>query len=358
MQNVYLPRISRCLNDDEWVDVKVLLTGANGFLASYVIPQLLAQGFSVVGLDDDSKYGYRTPPQYGDYQHVTGSASDPTTIGALVDDADYVIANAASVGGVEFLDSQDGEIGITNSMATARTLEAAIGAHRRNGRLRRYVAVSSSMVFDRVDRWPTMEGQELEIAPPRLTYGMEKRAMEAYVRAAGTRLGLPYTIVRPFNCIGVGETRALGATARKSGDVSLVMSHVVPDLIHKVLLGQSPLRLLGTGHQRRHFTAADDVARGLIAAMTSAAGAGEDFNLATPESHSVREVAQLIWDRMKPGEALRFASDRPVDGDVVQRAPSTEKAQSLLGFRATIPLTSVLDESIPWVTTAFKEGKL
>jgi nucleoside-diphosphate-sugar epimerase len=125
-----------------------------------------------------------------------------------------------------------------------------------------------------------------------------------------------------------------------------------------VLLGQSPLHLLGTGDQRRHFTAAADVARGLIAAMTAPSGLAEDFNLATPESHSVREVAKLIWDRMKPSEVLRFVSDPPLLGDVAQRAPSTDKAKRLLGFCATVPLTAVLDEVIPWVTEAFEEVKL
>lgn len=338
--------------------MKVLVTGANGFLAGYLVPQLLARGLSVVGLDDDSKYGSRELRSDAGYQHVTGSASNSDVIGQLAEDADYIVANAACVGGIDYLGAHDGEVGLSNSLCTSHTLRGAIAAHRRSGRLLRYVAVSSSMVFDQAGRWPTEEGHELSIAPPRLTYGMEKRAMESYVRAAGSQFDLPWTVVRPFNCVGIGETRAVDALERQSGPVSLVMSHVVPDLVHKVLLGQLPLHILGSGEQRRHFTAAADVARGLIAAMLAPEAENEDFNLAVPESHSIKEVAGMIWDRMRPDSPLRLVSDAPLPGDVEQRAPATEKAERLLGFRATIPLGEVLDETIAWVRTAFEQGRL
>lgn len=338
--------------------MKVLVTGANGFLASHLIPQLLETGYTVIGLDDNSKYGSGQPLALPGYEHIEGSASDATIMKQLAEDVDIIVANAAAVGGVQYLSDNDGWIGTTNSISSARTLEAATNAYLRNGRLRRYVAISSSMVFDQADHWPTEEGLETTIAPPRLTYGMEKRAMESYVRAAGASSGLPYTIIRPFNCVGVGETRALAATKKRSGNVNLVMGHVLPDLIHKILLGQRPLHILGTGEQRRHFTAADDIAKGIIAAMNTPLGAFEDFNLATSESHSIRDVAEMIWYRMRPNEQLRLVSEPALVGDVEQREPSTEKAKRLLGFSANTPLDEVLDELIPWVTNAFNRGAL
>ena len=73
--------------------------------------------------------------------------------------------------------------------------------------------------------------------------------------------------MRPFNCVGIGERRALGDEEILSGNVKLAMSHVVPDLVQKVLKGQDPLHILGTGEQIRHYTYGGDLARGIVTAM-------------------------------------------------------------------------------------------
>ena len=70
--------------------------------------------------------------------------------------------------------------------------------------------------------------------------------------------------MRPFNCVGVGEARALGEVEVLSGNVKLAMSHVVPDLVQKIVKGQDPLRILGDGNQVRHYTYGGDLARGIV----------------------------------------------------------------------------------------------
>src|SRR5439155_21333452 len=143
--------------------------------------------------------------------------------------------------------------------------------------------------------WPSHEGQERQIPPPLSSYGFQKLAVEYFARAAHDQYGLPYTIVRPFNCVGTGESRALGDQEILSGNVKLAMSHVVPDLVQKVLKGQDPLRILGDGHQIRHYTYGGDLARGIRLAMESPSATNEDFNLSTAQSTTVRELAELIW---------------------------------------------------------------
>ncbi|WP_169736526.1 NAD-dependent epimerase/dehydratase family protein [Promicromonospora kroppenstedtii] len=338
--------------------MRVLVTGANGFVASHLIPHLIERGFDVVGVDDDSKYGERQPFAHEAYTHVRGSVLDESLLSGLMDGADYVVANAAAVGGLPYLTVNDGSVGLYNSGLTAATLGAAIRYHERTRGLKRYVAVSSSIVFAEAKTWPTPEGLESKLPPPHLSYGMEKRAMETYVRAAGHHYGLPYTIVRPFNCVGTGETRAVRGFSRESGSVKLVMGHVIPDLIHKVLLGQAPLHILGDGQQRRHFTAAEDIARGIAMAMTTEKGRGEDFNLSIEQSHSIIEVAEMIWRRMRPDVGFDVVFDPAIDGDVAQRSPSVSKAADLLNFRAEKQLSEVLDDLVPWVSNQFMEGRL
>ena len=213
------------------------------------------------------------------------------------------------------------------------------------------------MVFESADTWPSFEGQELQIPPPASSYGFQKLAVEYFARAAWSQHGLPYTIVRPFNCVGIGESRARSDAEVKSGNVTLAMSHVVPDLIQKVVKGQDPLHLLGDGTQVRHYTYGGDLARGIVMAMEHPDALGEDFNLSTAEATTVLELAEMIWRKVN-GEMvpLRFVHDEPFAYDVQRRVPSVEKARAVLGFEATTSLETMLDEVTPWIRRAVVDG--
>jgi nucleoside-diphosphate-sugar epimerase len=165
--------------------------------------------------------------------------------------------------------------------------------------------------------------------------------------------------VRPFNCVGIGESRALGDEEILSGNVKLAMSHVVPDLVQKIVKGQDPLHILGTGEQVRHYTYGGDLARGIVTAMEHPAALNDDFNLSTPDGHSVAELAEAIWRKIKgPDVPLRLVSDDPFEHDVQRRVPATEKAERVLGFRADTSLEDMLDEVIPWIVAAVENGTI
>jgi nucleoside-diphosphate-sugar epimerase len=137
------------------------------------------------------------------------------------------------------------------------------------------------------------------------------------------------------------------------------MSHVVPDLVQKVLKGQDPLHILGSGEQVRHYTYGGDLATGIVTAMEHPDALGEDFNLSTSESTTVLELAGLIWRKIKgPGVPLRLVHDEPFAHDVRRRVPATEKAKRVLGFEATTSLDRMLDEVIPWITRAVESGTI
>jgi nucleoside-diphosphate-sugar epimerase len=170
---------------------------------------------------------------------------------------------------------------------------------------------------------------------------------------------LPYTIVRPFNCVGVGERRALRDHDVMSGNVKLAMSHVVPDLCQKVIKGQDPLHILGDGSQVRHYTYGGDLARGIRLAMESPRAINEDFNLSTAQSTTVRELAEAIWRKVyADGRPLRLISDPAYEHDVQRRVPDVRKAREVLGFEATTTLDQMLDEVIPWVREEIEAGRI
>jgi nucleoside-diphosphate-sugar epimerase len=212
------------------------------------------------------------------------------------------------------------------------------------------------MVYESTDVYPTPEGEERRCPPPRSTYGFQKLSTEYFAQGAHEQYKLPYTIVRPFNCIGIGERRALSDKDVMSGNVKLAMSHVVPDLVQKVLKGQDPLHILGDGNQVRHYTYGGDLARGMRLAVESPAALNEDFNLSTAESTTVRELAALIWRKVKGDTPLRLVSDDPYPYDVQKRVPAVDKARRILGFEATTSLSGALDEIIPWVQRQIEIG--
>jgi len=340
--------------------MQVLVSGSSGFIGGYVVQELLARGHTVVGIDDHSKYG-RVSRSYDDdpgYRLVEGDARDVDLMSELLSDCDHFIAGAALIGGISYFHAYAYDLLATNERIIASSCDAAIRAQR-GGRLQKVTYLSSSMVFEGAESWPSYEGQEREIPPPLSSYGFQKLAVEYFARAAWDQYALPYTIVRPFNCVGVGEARALGEVEVLSGNVKLAMSHVVPDLVQKVLKGQDPLHILGDGTQVRHYTYGGDLARGIVTAMEHPDARNEDFNLSTDESTSVLELAELIWRKVRGDAApFRVVSDEPFEHDVQRRVPSTEKARRVLGFASPTTLDAMLDEVIPWIEEAMADGRI
>jgi nucleoside-diphosphate-sugar epimerase len=340
--------------------MRILVTGAAGFINGYLVPELLEAGHEVIGLDDFSKYG-RLTKSYDDhpcYRFVEGDAKDTALMRELAADVDQVVASAAMIGGISYFHEFAYDLMAENERILASTFDAAIAAHR-DGHLRRIVVMSSSMVYESATVFPTPEGAELTSPPPISTYGFQKLASEYFAKGAWQQYGLPYTIVRPFNCVGIGERRALRDTDIMSGNVKLALSHVVPDLVLKVLKGQDPLHILGDGSQVRHYTYGGDLAHGIRLAMESDALVNDDVNLSTAASTTVLELASTIWRKIHgPDSEFRYVSDPPFEHDVQMRVPDVRKARERLRFEATTTLDEMLDEVIPWIRDEVEAGRL
>jgi UDP-glucose 4-epimerase len=342
------------------VAVKILVSGAAGFIAGYLIPELLDAGHEVVGIDNFSKYGpvrksYDNHPRY---TFVEGDAKNPDLMMELAADCDQIVAGAAMIGGISYFHEYAYDLLAENERILAATFDAAIYALRHR-QLQRICVVSSSMVYECTDVFPTPEGAHLTSPPPRSTYGFQKLSAEYFAKGAWEQYRLPYTIVRPFNCVGIGERRALRDSDIMSGNVRLAMSHVVPDLVQKVIKGQDPLHILGSGNQVRHYTYGGDLARGIRLCLESGAARNEDFNLSTAQGTTVRELAEMIWKKIHgPNVPLRLEHDPPFEYDVQLRVPDVRKAREVLGFEATVTLDEMLDEVIPWVRDEIAAGHL
>lgn len=338
---------------------RILVTGSAGFIGGYLVEELLQAGHEVVGLDNFSKYGPLEQASQGNprYRFVQGDAQNVGLLQELMRDVDHVVAGAAMIGGISYFHEFAYDLLATNERITAATFDAAIDAHR-NGKLQKITVISSSMVYENTDTWPTPEGDQRRCPPPSSTYGFQKLATEYFAQGAWEQYKLPYTIARPFNCVGIGERRAKSDREIMSGNVKLAMSHVVPDIIQKVLKGQNPLHILGDGNQVRHYTYGADLAKGIRLCIEHPAALNQDFNLSTAASTTVRELSEMIWQKIRPNEALHITSDKAFEYDVQKRVPDTQKARDLLGFEATTSLSQMLDVVIPWIREQLAYGNI
>ena len=123
-----------------------------------------------------------------------------------------------------------------------------------------------------------------------------------------------------------------------SGNVKLAMSHVVPDLVQKVLKGQDPLHILGAGNQVRHYTYGGDLAHGIRLAMESDATLNEDFNLSTAASTTVLELAEMIWRSPRPDARSATSPSAVRARRADARARRHTRPSEVLGFEATTTL--------------------
>lgn len=329
---------------------KVLVTGSQGFIGSYICNELLSHGYEVIGVDNYQKYGELARPHdsHPKFKLYNLNILHPD-FQSLVDsiEPDFIVAGAAMIGGISYFHKYAYDLMATNERILASTFDAAI--RNMNNNLKRIIVLSSSMVFENTELYPTPETEVNIAPPPSSTYGFQKLASEYFAKGAWEQYKLPYTIVRPFNCVGVGEEKALGESEVTSGNIQLMLSHVLPDLINKIKSGQNPVHILGSGDQIRCYTNGRDIGKGIRYVIENENAINEDFNISISTATSVLELAELVWNKLNPGKEFRYVSDDPFEYDVQKRIPDVSKAKELLGFEAEIGLSESIDEVIEYL---------
>ena len=309
---------------------KVLVTGSEGFIGRYIVSELLDNNYYVIGIDNFSKYGWRETSKHPNFEFHNHDLRDNVP---YFPPFDYLIHTAAMIGGIKMFHERPADIISQNSLIDGVVLRET----KRMSRLKKFIALSSSMVYENCSIFPSPETEAGKICPSS-SYGFSKLALEYSVRAFYEQYGLPYIIARPFNCIGIGED-----------DYKELNSHVLPDFVYKALTLKPTdiFPILGNGKQIRHYTAGKDLARGIRLSMESNI-INDDFNLSSSRSTTVKELATIIWRKIHGTDPL-FACLPSFQYDVQKRIPDTSKAERLLGFKAEIPLEETIDEVIEYI---------
>ena len=145
-----------------------------------------------------------------------------------------------------------------------------------------------------------------------------------------------------------------------SGNVKLALSHVVPDLVLKVLKGQDPLHILGDGSQVRHYTYGGDLAHGIRLAMESDRDASTTTSTSRPRSpRRCSSWPTCIWRKIHgPDRAFRTSPTRRSSTTSRCASRTCARRSEVLGFEATTSLDTMLDEVIPWIRGEVEAGRL
>ncbi len=311
---------------------RVLVTGGAGTIGAAVVRRLLADPAYEVRVSDQ-----RSAPQWmreGCEVH-TGDLRELDEARRATQGCAQVIHLAAIVGGIANFHKLPHTLTEVNNALYNAVIRAAL-----EHEVERFTYVSSSMVFERATEFPTTEGHLPDCPTPRSAYGYSKLTGEVYCRAAHAEHGLPFTICRPFNAYGPGEMP----------DAEPGIAHAVPDLIKKVLSGQRPLQIFGSGEQTRTLTHVDDIADGVVTATGSPAGLNEDFNISASRELTVAEIARIVWEACgEDPEAFALEHLPSFEVDVQRRWPSVEKARRLLGWEARIDVEEGVAATVQWL---------
>lgn len=335
----------------------VIVTGSQGFIGSFLCSELLRNGYNIIGVDNYSKYGkvIRSHDNHRNFKlYDFDLAIDKIQFDDLVfkHKPDLIINCAAMIGGIAYFHQFSYDLIATNERISANCFDTAIKAWKA-GFLKRNIVLSSSMVYESANRFPVKEEDATLFPPPISSYGFQKLATEYFAKAAFDQYGLPYTIIRPFNCIGVGEDKAIKASVTTSGNMKLTLSHVLPDLVYKIMNNQNPLHILGDGKQIRCYTNGKDIARGIRMAIQHPLE-NETYNISIGKQTTVLELAKLVWSKLRKDE-FNYVSDEPFKNDVRERIPDVSKAKEILGFEAKIGLDQSVDEVIEFIASS--QGK-
>ncbi|MBA3746923.1 MAG: NAD(P)-dependent oxidoreductase [Solirubrobacterales bacterium] len=319
---------------------RVLVTGGAGTIGAAVVRRLLSDPSYEVRVSDQ-----RPAPQWmreACEVHVGDLRLSEEALKATAG-CTHVIHLAAIVGGIANFHRLPHTLTSVNSALYDAIIQAALDCE-----VERFTYVSSSMVFERATQYPTTEEHVWEVPIPRSAYGFSKLAGEVWCRAAHDEHGLPYTICRPFNAYGPGEM-----PEDEPG-----IAHAVPDLIRKVLSGQHPLQIFGTGEHTRTLTHIDDIADGVVVATSSPAGLHEDFNISASEEMTVAGIARVIWEVCgRDPEQFELEHLPTFAVDVVRRWPSVDKARTVLGWEAKIGVREGIAQTADWLRGVLAAAK-
>jgi len=314
--------------------MRILLSGAAGFIGSHLCDRLLAEGHDVVGLDNfvtgskENIAHLAGNPRFHLIEHdVSKTIEPPGKVDAVMHFASPASPNPDSPYGYPQLPIQTlkaGALGTHNMLGVAK----ANGA--------RFLLASTSEIYGDPLEHPQKETYWGHVDPvgPRSVYDEAKRFAEAMTMAYYRYHNLDTRIVRIFNTYGPR--------------MRLDDGRVVPNFIGQALRGE-PLTIYGDGTQTRSFCYVDDLVDGIYRLLRS--DEHDPINLGNPTEISIRQFADRISAMFDPPSPIRVMADRRGSGDPQRRQPDITRASTVLDWSPKVPLEEGLTLTVRYFQT-------
>lgn len=322
-------------NSTFWKNTNVLVTGGTGFIGSHVVEKLVNVGAHVTILDRLRDGQIKHIPHLKDkIRLIQGDCADPQDAFNACKNQKIVMNLAARVGGIGFNRVHQGTMLYNNLSLETVMIEAA-----RKADVERFLVISSACVYPHDARVPTpeTEGFRGEPEPTNGGYGWAKRMAEKLGEYYAQEHGMKVGIVRPYNAYGPRD------------HFDSASSHVIPALIKRVMDGENPVVVWGSGKQTRAFLYVEDLADGMIAAIEKYP-VPDPVNIGTDEEVSIAELVKKIIRISGSKATVRFDRTKP-DGSPRRNSDNT-KAKAKLAFTAKTSLDEGLQKTIDWYRNA------
>jgi UDP-glucose 4-epimerase len=303
--------------------MRILVTGAAGFIASHIAEAFLERGHEVVVLDNLSTGRRENVPRGVRFIEMDLTSRDLSdmVLDVRPDVIDHQAAHAdvfQSVTDPTF-DAQ------VNVLGTLALVQAAV-----NARASKFIYASSGgAIYGDPEVVPCSEDHPIRPISP---YGASKAAAEVYLETMGRVHGLDYTILRYCNVYGPRQH-----PYTEEGQVVALFSRLM-------LAGREPT-IFGDGEQERDFLFVGDIVDANVRALES--GSRGIFNLGTGRGLTVNRLYQLLSDLIGYKGTVRYAAARP--GEVFRIALDASRARSALGWEASTPLDVGLRRTVDWI---------
>ena len=316
--------------------MRVLITGGAGFLGSHLCDRFLAEGHTVIAMDNLITGNTDNVAHLAGHERFMFIHHDVTNYIFIEGKLDAVLHLASPASPIDYL-----EYPIQTLKVGALGTHKALGLARDKGA--RFLLASTSEVYGDPQVHPQSESYYGHVNPigPRGVYDEAKRYAESLVMAYHRSHGLETRIVRIFNTYGPR--------------MRLRDGRVVPNFISQALRGE-PLTVYGDGAQTRSFQYVDDLIEGIYRLLFS--NEPEPVNIGNPGEFTILAFAELVNQMTNNAGGIRYVDSRTLDDPQVRR-PDIRKAKRVLDWQPTITLEDGLQRTIPWFRAELqKRGEL
>ena len=313
---------------------KILITGSEGFLGTHLKNYYLKKNFSVVGLDNLSKYGSRsdTGNFSNKFSFYRVDCSNKNKILNYLKDCDTIILNAANIGGIKHLDKGFSKLFLENQNIFNASLSASVDAFK-NYKLKKIILISTSMIYENNGKKFSKEEDDTKISYPKNFYAFQKLTSEMLLKAASKQYGFKYNIIRPFNLVGKFENNKISR-----------MSHVIPELIKKFRNRKKTIKIYGDGSQERSFTCVSEVAKCIYLISSKKNCENQIFNVGSKDSTSIIKLIEILSKILKIKK--KIVKSKSFVSDVKFNKCDSSKILKLTGYKPLKNLKDIIKDLI------------